>query len=104
MNYYECSDKFINKILFVYIDHEQYYADDLFIKNNLNVKIKNEMKHPELDYRIIFVKVPKKQKDLFIKCMEELNNKILLSGCNDYNNICNSIITKIKNNKKRKVK
>lgn len=104
MNYYECSNKGINKTVFFYIDNDEYLADDFFIKNKLKIKFKDEMASNKNNYRILFVKVNKKQKDLFIDCMEQLHNKMILKGYRDYDEICDDIMKKFKDKPKRKVK
>lgn len=84
---------------FMFFDTADYLADDVFIKNNLPVKFsKKEMTHPEWPYKIVLCKVKKKDIDIFVKSMEDLANKMLISGYPDYINFCNTLVSFLESN------
>ena len=60
-----------------YIDLENYQADDIFVRNELEVKFMEEYSHPTYEgYRLIMVSFKKKDEDRFKKCMEELKTRM----------------------------
>ena len=77
---------------FCYIDRKEYYADDLFIKHKLRVWFYKEMHRQDTGYVIIFCKIRKCDETLFLKAMEELNNKMILLGHTDYSDFCEHIL------------
>lgn len=86
---------------YAYLDTTEYYADQIFINNKLRVKFLKDYSHNEDSYIIIMVRVPKRKTKIFLKCMNELNNKMLILGYNDYNSL--SIIERvIVHNKEKK--
>ena len=103
MNYYEYKSNLSIRTKFFYIDCTKYLADDIFIANNVKVKYKKELFYSDTDYKVIFVSVPKLNDYLFIKSMDELCDKMLERGYTDYEEICEEIISKI-NQPKKKVK
>lgn len=78
---------------FMYLDVEDYLADQIFIDHKLRVKFKKgEFKKDGSDYVILFVKVPRKKIHIFRECMKELRNKMLLCGHKDYEETFEDII------------
>lgn len=74
---------------YMYADLSEYMADDIFINHRLTVHFQKEFTK-EIDgekYVVIFCKFRKNKKDVFLKCMDELNKKILITGHNSYNKI-----------------
>ena len=108
MNYIKLNYKSLNKKYFMYVDTNRYLADDLYIKKKIKIKyLKKEfnMKLYNQKYNLLLVKIPKKEEELFIECMNELDNKISSSDVNGYDEICNDLASYISDEKiKRKVK
>ena len=85
---------------FMFLDTEEYLADQIFINNGLPVHFyKEEFVNPNCDYRFIRCRIRKKYKDVFYKCMEELVNKMLLTGHSDYVDFCNTLIAFLEENR-----
>lgn len=71
--------------MFAYMDAaNSYRADELLRKYKLKVKFKNEWTSPEGRYRMIFCAVPKKQAEQFKEAMEQMPDRMLLLGYDDY--------------------
>jgi len=73
---------------FVFLDTEDYLADNLFIKHRARVYFGNEFVNKDNRYRVIFCYVRKWDEQRFHAAMEELPNKMLLFGNADYLNFC----------------
>ena len=91
MNYVECSSN-LNKKLFFFVDNSQNVSNNIFIANKLKVRYCSEIRLDFNNYKILFVKVPITQEELFINCMEELNDKMVLRGFRDYKDVCKIIL------------
>ena len=86
---YTILDKF--SLLYKYycfIDVKKYYADNLLIKNKIRVWFGKEFAKKGTDYVAIFCKVRKNKSAEFERVMEELQNKMLICGYNDYEEVC----------------
>lgn len=71
--------------MFAYMDAaDSYRADELLRKYKLKVIFKNEWTSPEGRYRMIFCSVPKKQAEQFKEAMEQMPDRMLLLGYDDY--------------------
>lgn len=77
-NYYPLSEKLI------YLDCENYIADDYFIKYNVKIKFLKEYIIPDTKYRWIICKVSKKHLIDFTRAMKEAGEKIFSEGNFDY--------------------
>lgn len=74
---------------YVFVDTPEYLADQLFIKHKVRVNFnKGEMKRPGGPYVVVFCTVRKKDTDRFLAAMDELPNKMLLLGHDDYTEYC----------------
>ena len=77
---------------YFFVDTGEYLADGLFIKNKITVHFGEEFAKENLPYRFVCCKIRKKDEKLFLKSMEELKKKMLLTGYMDYPEFCSSII------------
>lgn len=69
------------KITYVYLDTRPYASDQIFINHRIKVSFKKEMRNindKEDKYRLVFCKIKKEDEEVFLECMEELYNKMLL--------------------------
>lgn len=87
-NYWKMSDFSIFSVLYVYVDHKSYLADQLFIQNKVTMKFKREMAKDGSSYSIVFCKVLKKDAEKFEDALEKLKDKMLLLGYKDYTEVC----------------
>lgn len=84
------------KYLLLYIDTNKYLADPIFKKHNLKVKWINKEFQGDKDYRVIFCKIKKKDLDKFKTSIEELKNKMILLGYDDYESIYSEVYNALK--------
>lgn len=71
----------INK-RFIYIDHKNYAADNVFIEHHIPVKFQKEWEKD--GYRIIMIKINRRYKKDFLKCMLQLDKKLMLLHGQEY--------------------
>lgn len=72
---------------YMYVDTKDYLADLIFAKYQITVKFKKK-EFAKDNMRIICCKVRKKDEEKFLKAMEDLKNKAILFGINEYEEIC----------------
>ena len=77
-------------VYFDTIENDKYLADQIFINNDLNVKFGKEFAKDNERFIIIAAKVSKKDTEKFEKCMEELYDKMILMGYEEYPEFCES--------------
>ncbi len=82
---------------YAYIDHDSYLADDIFISKKIKVKFKGDFKWDDSNYRVVLCKVKKKDSKRFEKALEELEDKMLLTGHVDYEEACKKFSSMISN-------
>ena len=102
--YIKCRNKSLFYYYYFYIDilqEEIYLADRIFVKNNLNVKFIKDYKAPNFDLYGHIVKVKKKDEKVLLKCLEELNNKMILLGYNGYEKIYDFLLKDFKKIKEK---
>ena len=79
---------------FAYFDIKSYYADSIFTENQVPVKYIREMHKEGTEYVVIFCKVKKKYRTLFLDCLEKLDRKMIICGNSDYEMFCSDWLTK----------
>lgn len=88
---------------YLYLDTADYIADKVFIDNKLRVHFGKEyVRGEDRRYRIIHAKFSKRRESDFIKCMEELCNRIMLIEPNaykKYKDICDEVIAQLNRNR-----
>ena len=89
-DYWKMKDFSIFSVLYAYVDHSSYQADQLFVQNKVRMKFKGECAKADSPYRIVFCKVRKRDAECF-EAIEKLKNKMLLLGYRDYPDICSEI-------------
>lgn len=90
-NYWKLNGFSLFTIPYVYVDHNSYLADTLFLQRKIIMKFKAEMARVDSPYCIIFCKVLKRDIKKFEDALEKLKDKMLLLGHDDYVEICNEI-------------
>lgn len=73
---------------FVFLDTEDYLADQLFIRHRVRVRFGDEYVHPEHPYRFIFCTVRRKDKQRFLDALAEMSDKMTILGHPDYDAFC----------------
>ena len=94
-NYWKMKDFSIFLILYAYVDHSSYQADQLFVQNKVRMKFKGECEKADSPYRIVFCKVRKRDAERFEEALDKLKSKMLLLGYRDYPDICSEIANMI---------
>lgn len=69
---------------YLYLDTEEFLAKSLILRHMIHVKVERVMEHENEQYKLIALKVLKKDKPKFLQAMEELKGKMLLFGHLDY--------------------
>lgn len=94
-NYIELETRVPFRKSYVYFDYSDFYADSIFDKNDIKVKLKDRYHYINENHPgavIIFCSFWKKDEDKFLQSMEELKNKIMILNKTDYEDIYASII------------
>lgn len=95
MNYLKLGNKNLFYYTYFYFDillKDYYYADRIFAKNNLKVKYIIDYEAPNTSIYAHIVKIKKKDEKLFLQCMKELSDKMLVLGYTDYPENCQKMI------------
>lgn len=82
---------------YIFLDCDEYLADQLFIKHKVPVKFGKEYRKNDSRYCVISCKIRKRYEEEFKKALAEMNNKMILRGYTDYADFCenfNTIIDK----------
>lgn len=82
---------------YCFIDTEEYLADGIFYQKKITVKFGREYVQPGEKYRLIFCKICKKDREIFIESMEALKKKMLLNEHRDYTDFCEKIAMMLDN-------
>lgn len=90
-NYWKMSDFSIFSVLYAYVDHSSYLADQLFVQNKVTMKFESEMVKDGSPYCIVFCKVLKRDAERFEETLGRLKDKMLLLGHKDYPDVCGEI-------------
>ncbi len=73
---------------YIFVDAEEYLANQLFINEKIRVDFGKEFGHSEKKYLFISCKIWNKDRDKFLLAMEKLRNKMPLVGNTDYRRFC----------------
>ncbi len=89
VRYCRLGDRHLFSFEYVYIDSDEYLADDLFIRHGVNVRYGAEYGHPKHPgYRIIHCHIEKQDEEEFRKALDELESKMLITGHDGYDKMC----------------
>ena len=81
---------------FLYVDTENYLADDIFATNKIPVKFKGDYKHDDKKYDLVHCKVKPKYIDEFLNSLGELKNEMFHNGFADYDMFCKNMLDRIR--------
>ena len=88
--------------LMVYLDTQEYHGIGPMDYHNVNIKYRTEMTRPDEQYRLIFLRVLKKDEQKFAEAMEDLKIKMLLCGHVDYETHGGDLMDELEANLRRK--
>ena len=69
---------------YLYLDTEEFLAKSLLLRHMIHVKVEGFLQKENEPYRLVSLKVLKKDEPKFLRAMEELKGKMLLFGHLDY--------------------
>ncbi len=69
---------------YVYLDTDEFMAASLLRRNQVRVKVENILGRDNEEYYLIAIRVRRKDREKFVRAMEELKGKMLLYGHRDY--------------------
>ena len=91
-NFIRCSNFSLFSRIYIYVDTKDYLADLLLAKRNVRVRFeKREYGMLGSPYILVTCHVKKKDEEEFLKAMEELKNRMLLTGHKDYEEFCKDL-------------
>ncbi len=94
-NYVKLKRRNIFRYQYLYLDHEDYFADKIFIEHKLRIHFGKEYVRDKGVFRVICVSFPKKREKDFLECMKELEKRIMIMGPDSYKyykDICESVV------------
>lgn len=91
-NYLPVKNHYLFHDKFVYLDCDNYFADDYFIKYGVRIKFLEEYVVPNSKFRWIVCKIPKKYSTQFSKAMRKTVRKMYSAGKYEYFDLLNSFI------------
>ena len=101
-NYYKLQSPSFFKFQYVFLDSEDYLADQLFIKYKVTVDFGDEYVKENSPYHVIFCKIRKRDEKKFLDALSEMYDKMLLMGYKDYQEVCDNFIRVVEKNEKEK--
>ena len=101
-NYYKLQSPSFFKFQYVFLDSEDYLADQLFIKYKVTVDFGDEYVKENSPYHVIFCKIRKRDEKKLLDALSEMYDKMLLMGYKDYQEVCDNFIRVVEQNEKEK--
>lgn len=69
---------------YLYLDTEDFVLESLLRRDPVKVKFETCLMRENENYRLVMMKVLRRDEAKFLKALEELPGKMLLCGCRDY--------------------
>ncbi len=88
--------------LMVYLDTDEYHGIGPMNQHGVRLKFKTEMERDGEKYRLIFLRVLKKDEQKFAEAMEDLKIKMLICGHTDYETHGGDLMDELEGNLRRK--
>lgn len=83
-------------ISYLYVDSDDYYLDELLIRDNIDIKFICDYTNKDTSYLLIYCKVKKHDAKMFELDLEELKKEMLIMNKTDYIKESKAIITTLK--------
>ena len=96
-NYLKLSKFSLFNAHYMFLDCNDYFADQLFIKHKVRVKFEEEFGKKDSPYCVILCSIRKKDEKGFLSALSEMENKMILLGYRDYHEFCKEVMTTIQN-------
>ena len=84
--------------LMVYLDTDEYHGIGPMYRHGVRLKYKQEMTRPGEKYRLVFLRILKKDGQKFAEAMEDLKIKMLVCGYTDYETHGGELMDELKEN------
>ena len=96
-NFWKMDESYEMKLSYAYIDLNNYFADEIFLEKNIEVKFIREMERADSLYRIVFCKVKREDAERLEEAFKILGDKMLLLGHADYLAVCAELEKQLEN-------
>lgn len=96
-NFWKMEESFGKHFSYAYIDLNNYFADEIFLEKNIEVKFLREMIRGDSPYRIVICKIKREDGEAFEEALKLLEDKMLLLGHSDYLAVCAELETQLEN-------
>jgi hypothetical protein len=94
-NFWKMEESFGKHFSYAYIDLNNYFADEIFLEKNIEVKFLREMIRGDSPYRIVICKIKREDGEAFEEALKLLEDKMLLLGHSDYLAVCAELETQL---------
>lgn len=102
-NYIRLNGIFGLRVNFAYVDVEDYLADQMFIKEKVQVKFKSHYMKKDEKYMVILASCWAKDFDKVERALSKLSEKMVIFGYNDYEEFTNDLLTRISDERKARL-
>ena len=82
---------------YLYLDTEDFLLGSLLVREQVKVKYETSLMKENENYRLVMMKVLKRDETKFLKALEELPNKMLLCGYRDYESHGGELMAELEN-------
>lgn len=96
-NFWKMEESFGKHFSYAYIDLNNYFADEIFLEKNIEVKFLREMIRGDSPYRIVICKIKREDGEAFEEALKLLEDKMLLLGHSDYLAVCAELEKQLEN-------
>lgn len=80
---------------YAFVDTEDHLADSLLIAREVPVRFRSkEYGSPDSSFVVVFCSFDAKYEEAFLKCMEDLERKIVMAGFEGYGDACEKVFGK----------
>ena len=94
-NFWKMEESFGKHFSYAYIALNNYFADEIFLEKNIEVKFLREMIRGDSPYRIVICKIKREDGEAFEEALKLLEDKMLLLGHSDYLAVCAELETQL---------
>ena len=80
---------------FAYFDNDEYLADVLFNRENVEVTVEGEYGNEDEPFHIIQCRIPKAQRDAFLRAIDDLPDWMTRLGRTGYDEYCRGFFRQV---------
>ena len=90
---FEIMDAPLQYNYFAYFDTDDHLGHFLFSHENIDVTVEGEYGAEDDPYRIMLCRVPRRQRDEFLRAVDQLPDLMAYVGKTDYDDFCRHVMT-----------